>query len=251
MRLIPVIDIRGGVAVHAVAGQRDSYQAVRSVLTRSADPVVVARDLHDTLGNTEVYVADLDCIERPDQTGRLLSPAAVATIEWAAGAGVTVLLDAGVSSMAVALTIGQYAAVRLIIGTETLTDMRVLGEIVTSMEVGRVVASLDLRDQQVLARSAELRDVAAERAAGLLIAQGVDEMIVLDLARVGTGAGTTAGLIAALSVQYPHVAMLAGGGVRRVADLEALSRAGAAGALVATALHTGAITAEDWIHYAG
>jgi histidine biosynthesis protein len=44
-----------------------------------------------------------------------------------------------------------------------------------------------------------------------------------------------------LCARFPELELLAGGGVRDVADLRALADAGAAGALLATALHGGAI----------
>jgi uncharacterized protein related to proFAR isomerase len=64
---------------------------------------------------------------------------------------------------------------------------------------------------------------------------------VLDLARVGTGMGPDVALIAELHAAFPGLELLAGGGVRDDGDLRALAGAGAAGALVATALHRGAI----------
>ena len=64
---------------------------------------------------------------------------------------------------------------------------------------------------------------------------------MLDLARVGSGAGFDVGLIAELHAAFADLELLAGGGVRDVDDLRALRDAGAAGALVATALHSGVI----------
>ena len=57
----------------------------------------------------------------------------------------------------------------------------------------------------------------------------------------GSGAGTDVGLIAELHAAFGDLELLAGGGVRDVEDLRALRDAGAAGALVATALHSGVI----------
>ena len=70
-------------------------------------------------------------------------------------------------------------------------------------------------------------------------------MIVLDLARVGTGSGPDVALMGELCARFPELELLAGGGVRDASDLHALAEAGAAGALVATALHSGAIAATD------
>jgi phosphoribosylformimino-5-aminoimidazole carboxamide ribotide isomerase len=44
---------------------------------------------------------------------------------------------------------------------------------------------------------------------------------------------------------FPALSLYAGGGVRDRSDLEALKKAGAAGALVATAFHRGLLTAAD------
>jgi uncharacterized protein related to proFAR isomerase len=70
-------------------------------------------------------------------------------------------------------------------------------------------------------------------------------VIVMTLARVGAGAGPdldrVAGVIARAGMRAVHAA----GGVRTVADLRALAALGTTGVLVATALHTGTITAAD------
>src|SRR3954447_403165 len=74
---------------------------------------------------------------------------------------------------------------------------------------------------------------------------GADEAIALDLARVGSGEGPDVALLEQLRAAVPGVALLAGGGVRAAADLRALHDAGAAGALVATALHGAAIGPDE------
>ena len=63
MRVVPVIDLKGGMAVHAVRGERERYRPVRSVITDDAgDPVALARAFASELGLDELYVADLDAI---------------------------------------------------------------------------------------------------------------------------------------------------------------------------------------------
>jgi phosphoribosylformimino-5-aminoimidazole carboxamide ribotide isomerase len=76
----------------------------------------------------------------------------------------------------------------------------------------------------------------------LATALGVGELLVIDLVRVGSGSGPPLDAVAELAAALPGVAIYAGGGVRDDADLRALEAAGAAGALVATALHGGRIT---------
>ena len=62
MRVIPVIDLKSGAAVHAVRGQRERYRPLRSKLVAGSDPLRVARAVRGELGLDELYVADLDAI---------------------------------------------------------------------------------------------------------------------------------------------------------------------------------------------
>ena len=68
---------------------------------------------------------------------------------------------------------------------------------------------------------------------------GAGAVIVLDLARVGTGAGVDHVLLREVRAAAPAVTLLAGGGVRDPADLVRLADDGCDGALVASALHDG------------
>ena len=67
----------------------------------------------------------------------------------------------------------------------------------------------------------------------------------MTLARVGSGAGPDMGRLAALRRAAPDRRLYAAGGVRDLADVQALARADIAGALVASALHDERLTAGD------
>ena len=99
--------------------------------------------------------------------------------------------------------------------------------------------SLDLRADRVLSRDADLAGLGAAEVLARLAPSGMREVIVLDLARVGSGAGPDVALLRDLWARFPELELLAGGGVRDAGDLRALAEAGAAGALVATAIHGG------------
>src|SRR6266498_930292 len=64
MEIIPVLDLAGGVAVHARAGERARYQPVRSVLSPDCigDPLALLRAFRERLGAERCYLADLDAI---------------------------------------------------------------------------------------------------------------------------------------------------------------------------------------------
>jgi phosphoribosylformimino-5-aminoimidazole carboxamide ribotide isomerase len=86
----------------------------------------------------------------------------------------------------------------------------------------------------------EAAHVIARRAAD----SGAGAIIMIDLARVGTGQGLDAGLIDVLRQATPGRTLLAGGGVAGPEDLARLADAGCDGVLVATALHDGRIRAS-------
>ena len=70
-------------------------------------------------------------------------------------------------------------------------------------------------------------------------------VIAMTLARVGSGAGPDLTRLAAIRSVAGGRELYAAGGVRDAADLFALKRAGAAGALIATALHDGRLGRAD------
>jgi phosphoribosylformimino-5-aminoimidazole carboxamide ribotide isomerase len=226
MRVVGVIDLKDGTAVHAVRGERERYRPVRSVVTGDdGDALSLARG-YLGLGIEEVYVADLDAI-----TGTGENRATIAALAREA----RVMVDAGVSEPEPVRELLALGAHRVIVGTETLRDAVPAG----------VVLSLDLRDGRLLSPDPRLVGLPAPDALARLYRPELCEVIVLDLARVGSGAGLDIELIAELHAAFPDVELLAGGGVRDAGDLHALEDAGAAGALVATALHTGVIGSRE------
>jgi phosphoribosylformimino-5-aminoimidazole carboxamide ribotide isomerase len=105
--------------------------------------------------------------------------------------------------------------------------------------------SLDLRDGHPLAAEGSRISASPAEIARCAADAGVGRLIVLDLARVGMGGGVDLDLIQRLARAAPDLPLLAGGGVRDWNDLEQLAVAGCDGALVATALQSGAIGADD------
>jgi phosphoribosylformimino-5-aminoimidazole carboxamide ribotide isomerase len=78
-----------------------------------------------------------------------------------------------------------------------------------------------------------------------------ERMIVMTLARIGSGEGPDLARLSSIIARAGGRKVYAAGGVRDVDDLRALRAIGAAGALVATALHTGRITSGDLERIAG
>ena len=244
MRVVPVLDLKGGVAVHAVRGDRDAYAPVRSVLSLSADPIELARAFRERLGCDACYVADLDAIAGTGSHH--------AVVQAIAALGLSVWLDAGVAMPEDARRAVSCGAARVIVGTETLKDPRDLPAIVEAARgaasVGAdLLLSLDHRGGRLLGGSPAVAGTEATELAAAAWAAGIRAFIVLDLARVGAQAGPETEPARRLRVHLPAAEIVLGGGVRGKEDLQALERAGYHAALVGTALHTGVLGAADLI----
>ena len=241
MRIIGVVDLLAERAVHARAGQRETYQPVRSVAGTpigSGDALALARAYVGRLGLTELYAADLDAI-----MGRAPQDTLVARV---AAVGVPLWLDAGVSSADRAQHALALGASRAVVGLETLPSYAALAGICAAVGGDNVAFSLDLRDgEPVVARGGISPGEPAHLVAARARDAGAGTVIMIDLARVGTRSGLDLELVARVREAAPGLVLLAGGGVRGLDDLARLSDAGCDGALVATALHDGRIGAAE------
>ena len=240
MRIIGVVDLLGGRAVHARAGRREGYQPVRSAAGAAVDgdALTLARAYVTRAGLTELYVADLDAIQ-----GGAPQDAPIAAI---AGLGTPFWLDAGISSVGPADQALDRGAAHVVVGLETLTTFESLKDICEAVGGDRVAFSLDLRHGKPVVASGGLQSGESAPAVAVRAANaGASVVIVLDLARVGTSAGLDFDLIARVRAAVPELSLLAGGGVRGQDDLAHLADCGCDGALVATAVQDGRIGAAE------
>lgn len=256
MRIIPVIDVLGGVVVRAVGGKRAEYKPVQSRLTPSVTPLVVAKAMIAATGAKEIYVADLDAI-----TGQGGGTGAGELAD--ALPDVKVWIDQGVRGEA---DLGRLplnkpggwqtmfrpqvrANLVPVLGSETLDGPQVVASVRASFGTG-CVFSVDTYDGQLLGgwqawagwQVGEATDAAAMvRAVRVLLGNRV--FILLDLAHVGSRSGPgTAKAVERLKAAVPEISLVSGGGVRTADDVKRLADAGADAVLVASALHDGTLT---------
>ncbi|MDJ0449990.1 HisA/HisF-related TIM barrel protein [Methylocystis sp. JR02] len=226
MQVIPVIDIRNGVAVRAVAGRRSEYQPLQTPLAQTSAPLDVARGLASLHPFRTFYIADLDAIEGRNDNYPLITRIAGAFPDarfW---------VDAGIERRADAERWFAQHNVDIVIGSESLKDA---GELRAVRNNARFALSLDFSAQGFLGDAEILRDADLWPA----------EVIVMTLARVGAGQGPDLGRLNEILSRAKGKNISAAGGARGIDDLVALKEAGAAGALVATALHDGRLSRAD------
>jgi phosphoribosylformimino-5-aminoimidazole carboxamide ribotide isomerase len=236
MKVIPVIDVLNGVAVHGIRGERERYQPLKSTLCASADPLDFALTF-ESLGFTSLYLADLDAILGKSANFNVYSQIMTET-------GLDLMVDAGIAEFARAEEVLATGVSKIVVGSETLESLDFLGQAVKAFGEDRVVVSIDLKEGKVLSASEAISSMDAVSFAQELKKLGVNQIILLDLARVGTEQGINWALLRNV-LEKTGVEVLVGGGIRSLQELEELRKLGVSGALVATILHNGKLKVDE------
>jgi HisA/HisF family protein len=234
MLVIPVIDIRNSCVVRAAGGRRDDYQPIETPLSQSSMPLDVARGLlglHETLRS--LYIADLDGIEGRGRNLEMLLDLSAAL------PGVQLLIDDGSATVDALAAYRDQPLIWPVVGSESLTTATELARMTAAVPQG-IVLSLDWRGDNFLGPADLLENPEIWPAT----------VIVMTLARVGSGRGPDLDRLKHIKALAGDRQIYAAGGVRHADDVEALTSL-AAGVLVASALHDGAIDRDDLERLAG
>jgi len=217
----------GGRVVHARRGERASYTDLVSPLAASCAVADVVDGLVAIHPFERMYFADLDAI-----AGRGDHADALAGVR-ARHPGLELWIDAGIRDLRDYTAWAHRRLGRIVVGTESMRDRSILE--IDRDPANPPVLSLDWRADEALGLPELFADAAL----------WPDDVVVMTLARVGAGHGPDWDRLAAVRDRAGARRVYAAGGVRDTGDLAALRARGIAGALVATALHSGAIAPEE------
>ncbi len=220
--VIPVIDLAGGRAVHATGGERRHYPALRSALSGSDLPAEIVAAFLGMHPFTRLYIADLDALSgRPGQTAIIADLARrFPQLElW---------VDAGIATLDQWLRWQSLRIGTAVLGSETIAP-GLLAALADHQE--DYILSLDYRQGRLLGTAADTVPPALWPA----------RVIVMSLDHVGRSGGPDVDRLQRLKLDHPRHQLYAAGGVRDADDLRRLQALGMAGALLASAMHSGAI----------
>jgi phosphoribosylformimino-5-aminoimidazole carboxamide ribotide isomerase len=234
VEVIPVIDLQGGIVVHACRGERSRYAPLRSALCAGSAPVDVVHALLGVWPFEKLYIADLDAIAGTGAQAETVTKIA------AAFPGLELWVDAGFADAEAVRRWSEHRRAVPVVGTEALRDAGQLRTLAADERQNGArprgwLLSLDWRRDDFCGDARVLGATSAWPA----------RVIVMTLARVGAEEGPDLERVSEIRDRAPDVSVYAAGGVRHAADLRALARIGAAGALVATALHAETLTRAD------
>jgi phosphoribosylformimino-5-aminoimidazole carboxamide ribotide isomerase len=223
LRIIPVLDLKGGQVVRAELGRRDQYRPIVTPLSASSDPVAVAAGLRSLHPFSAFYIADLDAIEgrspNTDALDRLRAMPSAPEL-W---------VDSGIADEAALAAALAEPSLRPVLGSESQRHDSLLRRY---RDHPGLVLSLDFFAKGFRGPRSILEQPA-------LWPQSV---IVMTLAKVGSAAGPDFTRLQQVKARAGNRSVIAAGGVRNEADIRTLSSMGIDAALVATSLHNGTIT---------
>ncbi|HKB81619.1 MAG TPA: HisA/HisF-related TIM barrel protein [Burkholderiales bacterium] len=224
--LIPVIDLKDGMVVHAREGRRAEYAPIRSNLCKGADPETIMAALLRLHPFRTFYFADLDAIQCQGSNCEVLKrlhDRYPAIERWA---------DTGIRDEAALVCWLDAGLGRPVIGSESLDDAGFMAVVREHCKDPSAVLSLDYQGDEF-------------KGPPLLLSRPEhywpQRVLAMNLHRVGSDKGPDLALIVALAARVPGCQVYAAGGIRSLEDLRQVKAAGAAGALLATALHDGRI----------
>ena len=224
MQIIPVIDLKNGIVVHAKQGDRDNYAPLQSKICKSADIFDVVDTFWTLFRVPKLYIADLNAITRQGDNAGLLDNV------LGAFPNITFWVDGGYP---LCNDIFQQLPNHCpVLGSESFNDENVAK--IKKFE-NTFILSLDY---------SLIGELGAKT---LFLNQDLwpANIIIMNLPKVGSGLGPDWDCITAYHEQYPQHNFIAAGGIRDSQDLDELGRIGIKQALVATALHNGKISPDD------
>ncbi|MGZ8928066.1 MAG: HisA/HisF-related TIM barrel protein [Methylobacter sp.] len=224
MKIIPVIDLKNGVVVHARQGNRERYEPINTDLCKSSDIFHVIEAFLDVYAFDTFYIADLDAITHQGSHDLLIADVLSHYPQ------ITFWIDKGYQKYD---ENAQSASNTLpVLGSESYRN-DTIAEIKAYKK--NFILSLDYSKTNALGADHLFSDPSF----------WPGNIIIMTLDRVGSNHGPDLNKLTKFCRQYPDKKFIAAGGIRNKRDCVLLSKAGIHQALVASALHSRAIKPED------
>jgi len=241
MRIVPAVDIRGGLCVNLVQGDYDQETVF------SEDPVAQARLWWEGLeaaGASDggiVHIVDLDGAK----AGRCCVETELKALE---AAGIPFEVGGGIRNLETIRAVFGAGADRVILGTAAHADPTLLAEACAAFP-GKIVVGIDARDGRVsLSGWLEDTDTSAVEFAQTVTEAGAGRIIYTDILRDGMMQGANHEATRAVA-EVVDVPVTLSGGVSSLDDIrkarELLGGSGVDEIIVGRALYLGVFTVAE------
>lgn len=238
MKIIPAIDLQRGKCVRLYQGDFERSTEY------SDDPVAVAREFAK-LQTTDLHIVDLDGARSGTQENRGIIS------EIAALSGMAIQIGGGIRTRETVADWLDAGVRRCVIGSLAVSEPDAVKSWLVNIGADHIVLALDVNINDggvpmitthgwTRASTTSLYECIDD-----FLSVGLKHVLCTDVSRDGAMAGPNLDLYAGIIDRYPDLQLQASGGVRSIADMEALRSLGVPAAITGRALLDGKITPAE------
>lgn len=232
IELIPAIDLIGGKCVRLTKGEYDSKKVYNE------DPVAQAREF-EALGFKRLHVVDLDGAKSRhivnDGVLRSITANTSLKVDFGGGIKTTADIEKAFDAGASMVTVGSVA----------VTHPELCEQWLTQYGAEKIILGADVRNGRISING--WKDTSEEELVPFLrkyVEMGIRNVLCTEISKDGTLAGPAIDLYEQIMRQYPHLHLIASGGVSCNEDIISLNSKGIPAVVFGKAYYEGRINIE-------
>lgn len=237
IELIPAIDIIGGECVRLTKGDYDC----KTVYANS--PVEMARRF-EKAGFKRLHVVDLDGAKSKHivnvDTLKAITTETSLVVDFGGGIKTDDDIEKAFS----------YGAAMVTVGSVAITNKELFAGWLEKYGADRIILGADVRHGKISING--WKEDSEEDLLPFLkyyIDKGVRNVLCTEISKDGTLAGPATGLYKEIMAAYPHINLIASGGVSGIDDIKALNEAGIPATVFGKAIYEGKIDIDELWHW--
>jgi len=233
MRIIPAIDIIEGKCVRLSQGDYSAKKVYAN------DPLDVARRFEEA-GLRYLHLVDLDGA----RSGGIVNSNVLEKIT--SQTGLTVDFGGGIKSDSDIRTALSAGANQVTCGSVAVKKPELVQRWIEHYGPNKLILGADVKDGLVAVHGwQEKTTLSVEDLIHSYLGQGMDYVVCTDIATDGMLEGPNFELYRSLLNTFPHIHLIASGGISNMSDLQKLDEIGVEGAIIGKAIYEGKITLEE------
>lgn len=230
MQIIPAIDIIDGSCVRLSQGDYNRKT------TYSSDPLSVARSFEDA-GLKRLHLVDLDGAK----AGKIMNAAVLEKI--AANTQLQIDFGGGIHIEESVASVINAGATWVTVGSVAVKAPEKLEQWIARFGGDRFMLGADVNGTKLAVSGwTETTDVEIVPFLDKWTAAGIQQVFCTDISKDGLLEGPSTALYRSLLQRFPHLQLIASGGVSSIEDLQVLQELGCSAAIVGKAIYENKIT---------
>lgn len=230
MKIIPAIDIIDGSCVRLSQGDYNRKT------TYSSDPLSVARSFEDA-GLKRLHLVDLDGAK----AGKIMNAAVLEKI--AANTQLQIDFGGGIHIEESVASVINAGATWVTVGSVAVKAPEKLEQWIARFGGDRFMLGADVNGTKLAVSGwTETTDVEIVPFLDKWTAAGIQQVFCTDISKDGLLEGPSTALYRSLLQRFPHLQLIASGGVSSIEDLQVLQELGCSAAIVGKAIYENKIT---------